>query len=107
MDSKIPLDRLDNFLSQDILSRGAEYFYQGLITKINSNNGLFNCIASGQQEYEVSVEITDNIITHHSCSCPFDNKLLCKHKAGLIIYIQELDFKKLRNKKNFNSNKFT
>ncbi len=91
------IDFEDEFL-KSILNRGYDYYILGKITKVKINNGFVTATVHGNYNYDVELEIDDDIFIDGNCSCPYnaDGKY-CKHIAAVLYY--------LNNEREFNSNK--
>jgi len=96
---KFHLENLADYITENNFANGAQYFYDGKITKIKRTEKLLTATVLGSKIYNVEISITKDLITDHNCTCPIDNNILCKHKVGLIIYLQEEKLKKMHAKK--------
>lgn len=75
----------ENQIADIILSRGYDYYQNGLIVDIHrqgENEYIFT--VEGSDDYEVVVKINESgEIVHSYCDCPFDYGPVCKHEAAV------------------------
>ncbi|MEI9921125.1 MAG: SWIM zinc finger family protein [Bacteroidota bacterium] len=84
-------------LPQPILTRGRDYYENGLVKKLaekaSSNYVMYSAAVKGSDTYKVQLQIdqaTDEIVFHR-CTCPFDGGI-CKHVAAVLFAIMETPF---------------
>jgi len=86
---KIPLNQFEQYIDETILKRGLSYFKKGLVEDPEElSPGFFEAIVEGSESYRVTVSIKNEIITDHSCTCPYDLGPVCKHIAALLFALQ-------------------
>ena len=85
--------RLDNFEQMAgpvIAQRGRNYFRSGRVTECVEENGEVKAVVMGSERYKVKMDVEENgTIRFHSCTCPFDDAILCKHEAAVLYYLRE------------------
>jgi hypothetical protein len=86
---------LDNLNRYDhlTLTRGHDYFKQGLVHDVEIQGGDVRALVSGSEEYDVHLRFdSDKHLLSASCSCPC--QFPCKHQVALLYKLDELDSKK-------------
>jgi hypothetical protein len=76
-----------------IWSRGKNYFEDGAVTDLQDNgDGNWNATVSGNDDYEVTVDIKFDHIQEWDCDCPYDGDI-CKHVVATVLAIEEEQMK--------------
>lgn len=89
MEQNITLDNFEQIIDHRILERGFEYYKNDAILTIEQvDHGLWEAIISGNQKYDVSINIKDQIIVNSSCNCPYDMSDFCKHKVAVLNFLK-------------------
>ncbi len=71
-----------------ILSRGYEYYKDGLVEDVSVDNGVATAKVEGTTTYDVSVEIENGMFIDGDCTCPYASEgNYCKHMAALLYYL--------------------
>lgn len=98
------LKNFKNNINENILQRGADYYYEGNIVrsfKNAENQYIFE--VEGSESYEVIVDLSNNDeIIHSECDCPYDFGQICKHEVAAyfqLVDIREQERKNIYNKK--------
>lgn len=87
---QIPLDSFEQLISEEILSRGLTYFKKGKVKDCtNESLGTYTATVSGTYDYDVRLEIKNEIIVKHQCDCPYDYGAVCKHVVAVIFSMVE------------------
>ena len=87
---KIPLNEFEQIIDETILKRGLSYFKKGYVTELSEiENGQYEAIVEGTEQYDVSIKIKNNVIEEHQCNCPYDMGPVCKHIVAVIFYLQQ------------------
>ena len=82
------IDFKDRF-NNTILSRGYEYYTDGLVDVILIKGTTVTAKVHGSFAYNVSVELDDNEFLDGDCTCPYsESGLYCKHIAALLYYLE-------------------
>ncbi len=98
----IPLNQFENYIDETILKRGLDYFNAGAISDVvELSHNHFEGLVVGSDNYTVNIELSNGLISRHTCDCPYDMGPICKHVVAVIFYLQqdELDLKKKPAKK--------
>lgn len=94
---QIPLDEFEQVIDEVILKRGLAYFKNESITDFEEiRSGKYEAVVSGTENYNVQLEIHNNVIADHQCDCPYDMGPVCKHIVAAIFYLvqNELELNK-------------
>ncbi len=91
------LSDLENFADTLILSRAADYVEQGRVSAPSEDGaGIYRAVVSGSDAYDVTVVIDEQsgsldnpLVTHISCTCPYDRTPMCKHIAAVLLVLRE------------------
>ena len=85
--------RLDNFeqkVEPVILQRGKRFFRSGKVTEYTNENGEVQATIVDSEHYKVRMDIEeDGTIRYHSCTCPDEDAILCKHEVAVLYYLLE------------------
>ena len=76
---------------EHILSRGYEYYLNDTVSnvKIDEDNTI-SATVIGNNNYEVNLEIEDDIFLDGDCTCPYyKSNGYCKHMAAVLYYLNE------------------
>ena len=85
------INDFENNISQTILERGYSYFSNEHIISLNEDEpGMWYAVVSGNENYNVTIEIKKNSIKSWECDCPFEGTL-CKHVAAVLYAIKEIN----------------
>lgn len=81
------IDFKDDFNTR-ILSRGYEYYEDGLVKDVLLKGNIVTAEVLGTETYDVSVEIDNGIFIDGDCTCPYaSDGSYCKHMAALLYYL--------------------
>lgn len=87
---QIPLNQFEQYIDETILKRGLDYFKSGYVYPPEEiNQGKYEAIVAGTQEYLVQITIENKIITDHYCDCPYDYGPICKHVVAVLFELQQ------------------
>lgn len=83
------IDTFEQEVDSKIIARGRQYFSDGLVTDLFSEEGCFTAYVDGSELYEVEVTIseTGNIL-ELSCDCPYEWGDVCKHGVAALLAIR-------------------
>lgn len=71
--------------TRTILTRGLEYYHTGKVHLTESSHEKYAATVSGSEEYEVSIQLAQGIVTKMQCNCPYaGDGLRCKHMAAVL-----------------------
>lgn len=80
----------EDLFREVILDRGYDYYLEDAVELQNVTNDHIEAIVSGNEEYEVEIDIYDDNIIDMYCSCPYAKKgYNCKHMAAVLYKWQE------------------
>lgn len=102
------LSDFEKGISKSILTKGKDYYYQGMIQDIcEVDSNLFESIVSGTEDYNVSIELgkSDEIV-NHDCDCPHDSHI-CKHIVAVLYQLRENRMIDITAKKSSKTKKMT
>jgi hypothetical protein len=72
-----------------IWRRGKNYFDEGAVANLQGNsNGQWSATVSGNDDYEVTVEINFDRVQEWDCDCPYGGDI-CKHVVATILAIEQ------------------
>lgn len=78
-----------------LLERGLQYYQEGNILTIEQiDQGLWEAIVTGSENYHVAIELNNEKIIKSSCSCPFDLSEYCKHQIAIFNFLKYSDLAK-------------
>ena len=77
-----------NDFNTRILSRGYEYYEDGLVEDVLLKGNIVTAKVLGTETYDVSIEIDNGIFIDGDCTCPYaSDGSYCKHMAALLYYL--------------------
>ena len=85
----IDIKEFKKMVEPAIWKRGKSYFVEGAVDKLEDDgNGHWKAIVSGNDDYEVSVDIQFGKVQEWNCDCPYDGDI-CKHLVATVLAIQD------------------
>lgn len=85
----IDIKEFKKMVEPAIWKRGKSYFEDGAVGDLeDEGNGHWEAIVSGNDDYEVSVEIQFGHVQEWNCDCPYDGDI-CKHVVATVLAIQD------------------
>lgn len=103
---EIPLSHFEEYIDEPILKRGLSYFKNGFVHKpAEIRPGDYEAVVEESEEYTVKLSIRNRVITEHSCDCPYEVGLVCKHVAAVIFYLEQEELGLTQSKKKGSSKK--
>lgn len=73
-----------------ILERGREYWRQGNVEELSWVGSSIRAVVLGSEEYDVELEVEDDIVVDLYCSCPYaEDGSACKHMAAALLAAEE------------------
>ena len=86
----ITLSDFESSIGQMMVKRGKRYWQNGLVQNLEEiETGMWTAQVEGTQVYEVRISISNDVVTDHSCTCPYDLSPVCKHEVAVLYAIQE------------------
>lgn len=86
----IPLNEFEQYIDEDILKRGLQYFKKGYVIQVDEMaNGRYQALVEGSETYEVNLTIRNGMIAESVCTCPYDWGPVCKHEVSVLFYLQQ------------------
>jgi len=84
------LENIEKLIPSEILQRGYKYYTNKHVISLEENEpGVWDAVVSGNEDYEVTVEIKNGELKYWECDCPYENGI-CKHVAAVIYAIPEI-----------------
>ena len=84
----IDLGEFKKMVEPAVWKRGKSYFEDGAVGDLEDDgNGHWESIVSGNDDYEVSVDIQFDHVQEWNCDCPYDGHI-CKHVVATVLAIQ-------------------
>ncbi len=109
---KLLLNDFEQIIDKSILNRGYLYFQNGNVVAFDEiSDGQYQAIVQGSEEYEIFLEVINDVLVDYSCDCPYDAGPFCKHIVASIFLLRGDDFyleeetKIVKNNKNISSKK--
>lgn len=85
----IDLKEFKKMVVPAIWKRGKSYFEDGAVDNLEDDgNGHWEAVVSGNDDYEVSVDIQFDHVQEWNCDCPYDGDM-CKHVVATVLAIQD------------------
>src|SRR5437016_5608356 len=91
----MPKDKLPKLTEADVeeltygrsFERGEEYFLEGIIRDpvCHGFELSASCYGSRNEPYNIRITLHEDGINHTSCSCPYDQGGICKHRVALLL----------------------
>lgn len=82
--------KITNFLTSAgpvISKRGRQYWEEGRVAIVKSDDEHFVAKVSGSRTYNTSISLSGDDIVSHECDCPYEGNL-CKHEVALLLEIR-------------------
>ena len=87
------LEKYADYIDTKTIISGGQYYYNHQMEDINwIEKNKLTAKAHGTETYDVSLTIENDHLIDHQCTCPIEQKTICKHKTALIIHLQEERF---------------
>jgi hypothetical protein len=82
---KISLLKFETIISSAIVRRGQDYFYNDAVKSLRKLKGdKWVASVEGTEIYRVCIQLKDDVVYNHSCSCPYDMGPVCKHIIAVL-----------------------
>lgn len=81
------------YIAPEVVHRGMEYASEGCVISLECiDEGKYTSVVSGNEDYEVYVELDDegNVI-ESECDCPYDYGPICKHQVAVFLELRTRD----------------
>lgn len=89
---KMRLNEIEKHIDESVLSRGLDYFNDGLVTRCEEvTAGNYEAVVEGTDDYVVRIALKDGIVRDCSCDCPYDFGPICKHIAAVCFHLRKDD----------------
>lgn len=80
-----------NLFRQHILDRGAEYYQDGYVEKIDIKDGHITAKVEGTNLYSVDIDFDGEEVVYMTCDCPYaEEGNNCKHMAAVLFKFEEI-----------------
>ncbi len=97
---QIDLNQFEELVEEPIFKRGLSYFKKGLVTNFEEiAPNKYKAIVEGSENYQLSFRIQNNVITEHSCSCPYVAGPVCKHLVAGVFHLKQEEWGIKKSKK--------
>ncbi|MCL5027984.1 MAG: SWIM zinc finger family protein [Bacteroidetes bacterium] len=84
------LKNIKKQIPSEILHRGYQYYTNRQVVSLEENEpGLWDAVVSGNEDYNVTVEIENGELKYWDCDCPYEDGI-CKHVAAVVYAIPEI-----------------
>ncbi|MGD9567069.1 MAG: SWIM zinc finger domain-containing protein [Sedimentibacter sp.] len=80
------INNFNEFVDEKILSRGYEYYLDGLVDFLDKVNHEYIFQVQGRYLYEVLITLDDSgEMIYSKCNCPYDIGPICKHEVAAFL----------------------
>lgn len=84
----IPLNEFELVLNEKVLKSGLNLYNKSAIIEFTAySNADMEAVLAGSREPKVRLEIKDQVVVKHGCSCSYKATPVCSHKVAVIFYI--------------------
>lgn len=84
----IPLNEFELILNEKVLKSGLNLYNKSAIIEFTAySNADMEAVLAGSREPKVRLEIKDQVVVKHGCSCSYKATPVCSHKVAVIFYI--------------------
>ena len=85
------IDNFESGIEDKIVVRGKDYFSNGFVIEIWSENPKQFCaVVDGSIPYDVEIRLDEaGEIIYHDCDCPYDWGEYCKHEVAVLLSVRE------------------
>ncbi len=85
---RIPIIEFEHHIEKPVLRRGRAYFKKGHVERCEEiDEGEYEAVVVGTQDYTVEISIHDGFITEYLCECPYDTGPVCKHLVAVVFHL--------------------
>lgn len=89
------INNFEQNIDTRLLERGLQYYQEGKILTIEQiDEGLWEAIVTGSENYHIAIELNNDKIIKSSCSCPYDLGEYCKHRIAIFNFLKYSDLAK-------------
>jgi uncharacterized Zn finger protein len=89
------INNFEQNIDTRLLERGLQYYQEGNILTIEQiDEGIWEAIIAGSENYHIAIELNHEKIIKSSCSCPYDLGEYCKHKIAVFNFLKYSDLAK-------------
>lgn len=87
---KMRSNEIEKHIDESVLSRGLDYFNDGLVTKCEEMTaGKYEAVVAGTDDYAVRIDLKNGNVVACSCDCPYDFGPICKHIAAVCFHLRQ------------------
>ena len=84
------LQHFEEYISDTIVQRGWSYYVNDHVASPQRwTDTRYEFLVTGTQPYQVRIELMQNQVLETSCTCPYDQEVICKHVAAALFYLRE------------------
>lgn len=85
-------DEVDNLFDKNMISRGINYFNNGIIDNLKKEEYNYYSTLKNIDNYHIRINLNEkNEIVSMNCDCPYEGN--CKHEYAVILKIKEENYK--------------
>ncbi len=82
----IDLDQLQSAIDSTIYKRGVEVYKSGAVEQLEvKSEGRIRAEVNGTNRYQVTIQIKDETVFQHHCTCPYVFGPVCKHIVAVLL----------------------
>ena len=82
--------------SSTIRARGARYYRDGNVQKVEKRGNRFEALVRGEHAYKVRIVTQGDMVKTVSCSCPYAvGGMKCKHMAAVFFAIENGEYQEV------------
>lgn len=84
------LDTFEEEINPKILSRGQQYFAEGMVSEIwQPDTGVYRAVVDGTDSYDVEIRMASvGEVENAVCDCPYDWGPYCKHAVAVLLTVR-------------------
>lgn len=82
---KPTIQQIKSGYTEKSFKRGEQYYKQGNILSVKTNNDSINAYVLGTQKYDITISPYPGD-TNYYCTCPYDYEGYCKHIVAVLLY---------------------
>lgn len=87
---RMTLQHFEEYISDTIVQRGWSYYVNDHVAPPQKwTDTRYEFLVTGTEPYQVRIERMQNQILETSCTCPYDQEVICKHVAAALFYLRE------------------
>lgn len=84
------LDIFEKEIDPKIVSRGQQYFAEGMVSEIwQPADSIYRAVVDGAEPYDVEIHMaSEGEVESAVCDCPYDWGPYCKHEVAVLLAIR-------------------